>query len=47
MIASSLLLVLVDEVNFTSGIGGDLFGSNNDCMRAQIVTFLWRLYVGK
>ena len=31
----------------TSGIGGDLFGSNNDCTRAQIVTFLWRLYVGK
>ena len=31
----------------TNGIGGNLFGSNNDCTRAQIVTFLWRLYTGK
>ena len=26
----------------TTGIGGGLFGSGNDCTRAQIVTFLWR-----
>ena len=26
----------------TSGIGGGLFGSDNDCTRAQIVTFIWR-----
>ncbi|MBU5458350.1 S-layer homology domain-containing protein [Oscillibacter sp. MSJ-31] len=26
----------------TSGIGGGLFGSDNDCTRAQIVTFLYR-----
>ena len=26
----------------TSGIGGGLFGSNNSCTRAQIVTFIWR-----
>ena len=26
----------------TTGIGGGLFGSDNDCTRAQIVTFLWR-----
>ena len=26
----------------TSGIGGGLFGSGNDCTRAQIVTFLYR-----
>ena len=26
----------------TGGIGGGLFGSGNDCTRAQIVTFLWR-----
>ena len=26
----------------TGGIGGGLFGSNNDCTRAQIVTFLYR-----
>ena len=26
----------------TEGIGGGLFGSDNDCTRAQIVTFLWR-----
>ena len=31
----------------TNGIGGGLFGSDNDCARAQIVTFLWRLYAGK
>ena len=31
----------------TNGIGGGLFGSDNDCTRAQIVTFLWRLYAGK
>ena len=33
--------------NITNGIGGNLFGSNNDCTRAQIVTFLWRLYTGE
>ena len=26
----------------TTGIGGRLFGSDNDCTRGQIVTFLWR-----
>lgn len=26
----------------TTGIGGGLFGSDNDCTRGQIVTFLWR-----
>ena len=26
----------------TGGIGGGLFGSDNDCTRAQIVTFLYR-----
>ena len=26
----------------TSGIGGGLFGSDNDCTRAQIVTFIYR-----
>ena len=26
----------------TGGIGGGLFGSNNNCTRAQIVTFIWR-----
>ena len=28
----------------TGGIGGGLFGSGNDCTRAQIVTFLYRAY---
>ena len=28
----------------TEGIGGGLFGSDNDCTRGQIVTFLWRAY---
>ncbi len=31
----------------TGGIGGGLFGSDRSCTRAQIVTFLWRLYAGK
>ena len=30
------------EKGITSGIGNDLFGSNDPCTRAQIVTFLWR-----
>ena len=28
----------------TEGIGGSLFGSDNDCTRGQIVTFLYRAY---
>ena len=31
----------------TGGIGGGLFGSNNNCTRAQIVTFLYRNYQSK
>ena len=31
----------------TNGIGNGLFGSDNPCTRAQIVTFLWRMYAGK
>ena len=31
----------------TNGIGGGLFGPNNDCTRAQIITFLWHLYTGE
>ena len=31
----------------TTGIGNDLFGPNNNCTRAQIVTFLWRAYSTK
>ena len=30
------------ENGITGGIGGSLFGSDNDCTRAQIVTFIWR-----
>ena len=30
------------ENGITGGIGGGLFGSGNDCTRAQIVTFLYR-----
>ena len=30
------------ENGITTGIGGGLFGSGNDCTRGQIVTFLWR-----
>ena len=31
-----------EKNGITGGIGGGLFGSNNNCTRAQIVTFIWR-----
>ena len=31
-----------EKNGITGGIGGGLFGSGNDCTRAQIVTFIWR-----
>ena len=31
----------------TNGIGDGLFGPDNSCTRAQIVTFLFRAYQGK
>ena len=31
----------------TEGVGGGLFGPDNNCTRAQIVTFLYRAYQGK
>ena len=36
-----------EKNEITGGIGGGLFGSGNDCTRAQIVTFLYRTYRGK
>ena len=35
------------ENGVTNGIGNNLFGPDNDCTRAQIVTFLYRAYQGK
>ena len=35
------------ENGVTNGIGGELFGPNNSCTRAQIVTVLFRAYQGK
>ena len=35
------------EHGITGGIGGGLFGSANNCTRAQIAAFLWRLYAKK
>ena len=35
------------ENGVTTGIGDGLFGPENDCTRAQIVTFLFRAYSGK
>ena len=35
------------ENGVTNGIGGGLFGPDNSCTRAQIVTFLFRAYQGK
>ena len=31
------------EQGITAGVGGFLFGTGQDCTRAQVVTFLWRL----
>ena len=36
-----------EKNEITGGIGGGLFGSGDDCTRAQIVTFLYRTYQGK
>ncbi len=36
-----------EKNGITGGIGGGLFGSDNDCTRAQIVTFLYRNYQSK
>ena len=36
-----------EKNGITGGIGGGLFGSDNNCTRAQIVTFLFRAYKGK
>ena len=35
------------ENGITNGIGDGMFGPDNSCTRAQIVTFLWRLYTEK
>ena len=35
------------ENGVTNGIGDGLFGPDNSCTRAQIVTFLFRAYQGK
>ena len=35
-------VVWAEMKGITTGIGGGLFGSDNHCTRAQIVTFLWR-----
>lgn len=35
------------ENGITNGIGDGLFGPDNSCTRAQIVTFLYRAYQGK
>ena len=35
------------ENGVTNGIGDGLFGPDNSCTRAQIVTFLYRAYQGK
>ena len=36
-----------EKNGITGGIGGGLFGSNNNCTRAQIVTFIYRNYQSK
>ena len=36
-----------EKNDVTGGIGGGLFGSNNNCTRAQIVTFVYRNYQSK
>ena len=34
-----------EQNGVTGGIGGEFFGSANDCTRGQIVTFLYRFFV--
>ena len=36
-----------EQKSITGGIGNGLFGPHNNCTRAQIVTFLYRLYGNK
>ncbi|MFR6189014.1 MAG: S-layer homology domain-containing protein, partial [Butyricicoccus sp.] len=36
-----------EQKGITDGIGNGLFGPHNNCTRAQIVTFLYRLYGSK
>ena len=36
-----------EQKGITGGIGNGLFGPHNNCTRAQIVTFLYRLYGSK
>ena len=33
-----------NEHDITDGVGNGLFGSKNSCTRAQIVTFLYRVF---
>ena len=35
-------VIWAEKNDITGGIGGGLFGSNNNCTRAQIVTFIYR-----
>jgi hypothetical protein len=35
------------ESGVTTGVGQNCFAPNNDCVRGQIVTFLWRAYAAK
>ena len=35
-------VIWAEKNDITGGIGGGLFGSNNDCTRGQIVTFIYR-----
>ena len=36
-----------EQNGVTGGIGGGKFGTGSGCTRAQIVTFLFRVYQGK
>ena len=35
-------VIWAEKNDITGGIGGGLFGSNNNCTRAQIVIFIYR-----
>lgn len=43
----NLYQVFVTINGMTTGIGNGLFAPGNNCIRGQIVTFLWRAYTGK
>ena len=43
----TVTITATPDKGITGGIGNGLFGPHNNCTRAQIITFLYRLYGSK